>query len=95
MVMLQIRHVPDDVHRELKARAAHAGTSLSEYVLAELIRVTSRPTLDELRDRVLARDLAHPRGDVVVETSEHLASEHDVREQHLAETTLRHSTARL
>lgn len=94
MVMLQIRHVPEDVHRELKVRAAHAGTSLSEYVLAELVRVTSRPTLDELRDRVLARDLAYPRGGVVIETAEHLASEHDEREQHLAETTLRRRTVR-
>jgi plasmid stability protein len=94
MVMLQIRHVPEDVHRELKVRAAHAGTSLSEYVLAELIRVTSRPTLDELRDRVLARDLAHPRSGVVVETGEQLAREHDEREQHLAETTFRRPTTR-
>lgn len=89
MVMLQVRHVPDDVHRELKARAARAGTSLSEYVRAELVRLASRPTLDELTAHVLARDLAHPRADLAVETPDLLAAEHDEREEHLASVTRR------
>jgi len=94
MVMVQIRHVPDDVHRELKARAARAGTSLSEYVLAELIRMASRPTLDELHQRVLARDLAHPRSDVVVETPDLLAAEHTEREAHLGSVTRTQASGR-
>lgn len=49
--MVQIRNVPDDVHRKLKARAALAGTSLSEFLLRELERLAARPT----RDEVLAR----------------------------------------
>lgn len=84
MVMVQVRHVPDDVHRELKARAARAGVSLSDYVLAELVRVTSRPTLDELHQRVLARDLNQPRPRLSVEISDALAAEHDERERMLA-----------
>ena len=48
MTMLQIRHVPDDVHRRLKARAALAGMSLSDYALAELSRSLDRPTRADL-----------------------------------------------
>ncbi|MFT3876622.1 MAG: hypothetical protein QM708_09405 [Propioniciclava sp.] len=43
---LQIRDVPEDVSRELKARAAAAGQSLSQYALTELIRVARRPRID-------------------------------------------------
>ena len=38
-VMIQIRNVPDDLHRTLKARAAKAGMSLSDYLLDEVRRV--------------------------------------------------------
>lgn len=50
--MIQIRNVPDALHRTLKARAALAGMSLSDYLLAELRQVAERPTLDELRERL-------------------------------------------
>jgi len=53
--LLQVREVPDDVHRTLKVRAAQAGTSLSEYVRAELELIASRPTPDELRTRLASR----------------------------------------
>jgi len=53
--LLQVRQVPDDVHRTLKVRAAQAGTSLSEYVRAELELIASRPTPDELRARLQSR----------------------------------------
>ncbi|MCP4305014.1 MAG: hypothetical protein GY926_12300 [bacterium] len=46
--MIQIRNVPEDVHRELKVRAAQAGTSLSEYLNAELARLASHRPLGEL-----------------------------------------------
>ena len=53
--MIQVRNVPDDVHRELKARAALAGMSLSAYALAELRRGLDRPTTDELMRRLRSR----------------------------------------
>jgi plasmid stability protein len=42
--MIQIRHVPDELHRKLKARAALAGTSLSNCLLQELRHAPERPT---------------------------------------------------
>jgi antitoxin FitA len=53
--MIQLRNVPDSLHRSLKARAAMAGMSLSEYLLAEIKEVAERPTLTELRDRLRTR----------------------------------------
>jgi plasmid stability protein len=53
--LLQVREVPDHVHRTLKVRAAQSGTSLSEYVRAELELIASRPTPEELRTRLAAR----------------------------------------
>ena len=47
-VLVQIRDLPEPVHRTLKARAAAAGTSLSEYLRALLAREAARPTPDEL-----------------------------------------------
>lgn len=53
--MIQIRNVPDALHRGLKARAAMAGMSLSDYLLAEIREVAERPTLAELRRRLHGR----------------------------------------
>jgi plasmid stability protein len=53
--MIQIRNVPDALHRQLKSRAALAGMSLSDYLLNEVRLVAGRPTLDELRARLAAR----------------------------------------
>ena len=50
--MIQIRNVPDALHRQLKSRAALAGMSLSDYLLSEIRRVAGRPTLDALRVRL-------------------------------------------
>ncbi len=55
MGLIQIRDVPDDVHRTLKARAAAEGTSLSNYVLREVTRVARSPTPEELDARIRAR----------------------------------------
>ena len=55
MKLIQIRNVPDQVHRTLKSRAALAGMSLSEYVLAELRRAADRPTREEILARIAAR----------------------------------------
>ncbi|WP_419924718.1 FitA-like ribbon-helix-helix domain-containing protein [Candidatus Poriferisocius sp.] len=54
MASLQIRNVPDDLHRGLKARAALEGQSLSEYALSELSRAMQRPTRREMVERVAA-----------------------------------------
>jgi antitoxin FitA len=53
--MIQLRHVPDDLHRTLKARAALEGLSLSDYLLKEVTRIAERPTVDELRRRLAGR----------------------------------------
>lgn len=53
--MVQIRNVPDALHRRLKSRAALAGMSLSEYLLREICQVAERPTLEELRTRLHSR----------------------------------------
>jgi antitoxin FitA len=53
--MIQIRNVPDALHRRLKSRAALAGMSLSDYLLNEIRRVAERPTLEELRIRLQRR----------------------------------------
>lgn len=53
--MIQLRNVPDALHRCLKARAAFAGMSLSDYLLAEIREIAERPTLAELRDRLHKR----------------------------------------
>ena len=60
MPMVQIRNVPDDLHRELKARAALAGMSLSDYLLQELRRSLERPTRKELLQRLAKRAPARP-----------------------------------
>jgi plasmid stability protein len=50
--MIQIRNVPDKIHRQLKARAALAGMSMSEYILQEMKKSLDRPTREELLDRL-------------------------------------------
>ncbi len=49
---MQIRNVPEETSRALKVRAAAAGQSLSDYLLAEVTRVAERPTLQELTARL-------------------------------------------
>jgi antitoxin FitA len=50
--MIQIRNVPDEIHRAAKARAALAGLSLSDFALAALEDAVSRPTLAEIEARI-------------------------------------------
>jgi plasmid stability protein len=54
---IQIRNVPPGLHRKLKARAAEAGLTLSDYLLREVERTASRPTIEELTRRVESRKL--------------------------------------
>ena len=59
--MIQIRNVPDSFHRKLKARAAIEGMTLSDYLMAEILRSTERPTLRELRERLNKRRPISPK----------------------------------
>ena len=58
--MIQIRNVPDALHRRLKSRAALAGMSLSDYLLAELGRMAEWPTIEELRQRLAQLSPTNP-----------------------------------
>jgi len=63
MKMIQIRNVPDDVHRTLKVRAAEEGVSLSDYLLREIERYARQPTLEELIERIKRDGPVHPSED--------------------------------
>lgn len=54
--MIQLRNVPNALHRGLKARAAMAGMSLSDYLLSEIKEIADRPTLAETRERLHQRE---------------------------------------
>ena len=53
--MLQIRNVPEDLHRRLKATAALEGVSMSEYAMDAIRRALERPSRQELIERLRAR----------------------------------------
>ena len=55
-----LRHVPDDLYRKLKARAALVGLPLSDYLLQKVRRVAERPTIAELRSRLARRPSVTP-----------------------------------
>ncbi len=59
--MIQIRNVGEEEHRQLKARAALAGMSLSDYLLAELRRSLERPTRAEVLERLSRLPPVRPR----------------------------------
>ena len=54
--MIQLRNVPDALHRKLKSRAALAGMSLSDYLVGEIRKSADRPTMEELRERLAHRE---------------------------------------
>lgn len=53
--MIQLRNVPEHLHRKLKARAALEGLSLSEYLIREIMQSAAAPTIEELRERIASR----------------------------------------
>jgi hypothetical protein len=71
--MIQIRNVPEALHRELKSRAALAGMSLSDYLLNEIRQVADRPTLEQLR----ARLDRHPASTLSVAPADAVRAERD------------------
>ena len=60
-VMIQLRNVPDDLHRKLKARAAAAGMSLSDYILRDVARTAEQPTMEEWLQMVKKMKPIRPR----------------------------------
>ena len=59
MGMIQIRNVPEDLHRNLKARAAREGLTLSDFLLRMAEREVGRPTIEELSERIRQRGRVH------------------------------------
>lgn len=57
---IQIRNVPEDLHKRLKSRATLAGVSLSDYLLGQIREVAERPTLEELQERIRSRGSVNP-----------------------------------
>jgi plasmid stability protein len=53
--MIQLRNVPDALHRRIKMRAAMEGLSLSDFLTREARKIAERPTLEEIRQRLAAR----------------------------------------
>ena len=73
--MIQIRNVPDALHRKLKSRAALAGMSLSDYLLQQIRTVAERPTIEEMRARLARRSPVT----LSVDTADAVRSERDSR----------------
>ena len=84
--MIQIRHVPEDVHRKLKERAKREGMSLSDYLRRELTLITQKLTWEELFEE-LDRDGPVLLGDV--DTVEMIRQDREERERELEARTLR------
>jgi plasmid stability protein len=66
--MIQIRNVPDEMHRTLKLRATAAGMSLSDILKQELGQMTARPSMEENNARIKARGPSKVRTKNVVQT---------------------------
>ena len=64
--VIQIRDVPESVHRTLKARAATRGMSLSDYLRQDLVEMASRPTLEEIEARAGSSGRSSVATDAVV-----------------------------
>jgi plasmid stability protein len=73
--MIQIRNVPDALHRKLKSRAALAGMSLSDYLLQQIRQVAERPTVEEMQARLARRSAVTPSED----TADAVRAERDSR----------------
>ena len=71
--MIQIRHVPDEVHRTLKVRAAEAGMSLSDYLRQELTKMAGKPTMKQVLEEI------RRRGPAVDESFDSVATIREIR----------------
>jgi plasmid stability protein len=73
MSMIQLRNVPEDLHRQLKSRAAKAGMSLSDYLIGEIRQVAERSTLEEM----LARLKSQPPVELDISPADVIRAERD------------------
>ncbi len=73
--MIQIRNVPDEIHRRVKARAALAGMSMSDYIQMKLRQIAEKPTLQELATRIAEL----PPVDVPESAADAIRAERDAR----------------
>ncbi len=55
MRVIQIRNVPDELHRSLKARAAREGRTLSDLILSDLPRLAEKPSPEQVMSRIRSR----------------------------------------
>jgi plasmid stability protein len=76
---IQIRNVPEDIHRTMKARAAKEGLSLSEYLLRDIVDRATHPTIAELSERISRREPV--RGDF--SAADIIREEREARDQHI------------
>lgn len=67
--MIQVRNVPEELHRQLKIRAAREGITLSELALNELRRAASVPSAGELRERFSGREIRSYNGETAAEST--------------------------
>jgi len=74
-MMFQLKNLPDELHTRLKVRAAQAGMSMSDYVIAELRRALEAPT----REEFLARLRSQPRVDLAKGAAVAVRAERDGR----------------
>jgi SMC interacting uncharacterized protein involved in chromosome segregation len=84
--MVQIRHVPEDVHRRLKEQAANAGMSLSDYLLQEVSLLSTQLSWDELFEEI---DRDRPALEEDVDTVEEIRLGREERDRELDARTLR------
>lgn len=73
--MIQIRNVPDEIHRQVKARAALEGLSMSEFALRELRKAIARPSREDL----LRRIGQEPSAELDPQPAEVIRAERDAR----------------
>ena len=83
--MIQIRHVPEDVHRRLKEQAANAGMSLSDYLLQEVTLLSGQMSWEELFQEI-DRDQPAPTG---IDWAQAIREDREERERELEARTLR------
>ncbi|MBS1908040.1 MAG: hypothetical protein JST33_16085 [Actinobacteria bacterium] len=69
MTMIQVRNVPEDLHRLIKIRAAQEGLTLSELALNELRRAMEVPSTAELRERFSGRPTRPCNGETAAEST--------------------------
>jgi len=76
---IQLRNVPDSLHRKLKSKAARAGISLSDYLLREIREIANRPTLEDFQRRLRRRKPVV----LPVSAAENIREEREKRDNHL------------